>query len=604
MADTIIFDLETDNLLPEVSKIHCIGTLCPGQMVEPLAFSNGPGEVRTSVGVKALSDASILIGHNILYYDLPVLRKLYPNYSWDDQIIIDTLLLSRLLYPDLKAKDFSRRPKLMPLHLYGRHSLEAWGYRLGCYKSEFGKTADWKEWSPEMQAYCLQDVEVTTRLWKMFSQRLELPFDGEDLVLPSWIELEHDVATVLALQEQNGWAFDEDGGRQLEQTLRTELEETSELLRARYPVVAGPEFTPARNNRTKGYIQGAPFCKLIDLKPGSREHIAWIMKTHHGWVPTEFTKEGKPVVDEVVLTELAENMEFTGQKDAALFLTGLNLAKQLGMLSEGNKAYLKAVRNGRIHHHCSVATQTHRCAHKDPNLAQVPSDLRFRALFRASPGKVMVGADLQAIELRMLSHYLARHDDGAYAKILLEDDVHQVNADKIGITRKLVKTVTYAFLYGAGDVKIGHSYNPQLPEKIAKDTGAAIRQAYMDAIPGLELLVNGVRTAAERGYIKAIDGRPIVVDAPHKALNYLLQSSAGVVAKMWMIYVHLHNLEDLGANQLAFIHDELQFEVDPLYEGHLAALLTRSAKDAGELLRLRIPIEAEAKIGQTWADVH
>ena len=602
MTDTIIFDLETDNLLPSVSKIHCIGAANPDCSAYGFNNQDSTKDPSIEVGLRALSSADILIGHNILYYDIPVLRKLYPDYNWVNVEVVDTLLLSRLLYPDLKNKDFSRRPNLMPLQLYGRHSLEAWGYRLGCYKSEFGKTSDWKEWSPEMQAYCLQDVEVTRRLWKMFSQRLNLPFDGEDLEFPNWIQLEHDVAAVLALQEQAGWTFDEDGGRQLEQALRIELEEASELLRARYPVVAGPEFTPARNNGPKGYIQDAPFCRLIDLKPGSREHIAWIMKNHHGWVPEDFTSKNKPVVDEVVLTELSENEQFPGDEDAKSFLKALTLAKQLGMLSEGDKAYLKSVRKGRIHHHCYAGAITHRCVHKDPNLAQVPSDLRFRALFTASPGMVMVGADLQAIELRMLAHYLSKHDGGAYAKILLEDDVHQVNADKIGISRKLVKTVTYAFLYGAGDVKIGHSYDPQLPDKAAKVKGAEIRQAYMDAIPGLELLVNGVRRAAERGYIKAIDGRPIVVDKPHSALNYLLQSSAGVVAKEWMMVVHSDPIPT--SRQLAFIHDELQFEVEPGYKDGLGVWLETAAQAAGELLKLRIPIAAEAKVGANWAEVH
>ena len=119
----------------------------------------------------------------------------------------------------------------------------------------------------------------------------------------------------------------------------------------------------------------------------------------------------------------------------------------LGMLSQGVNAWLKLVTKSRIHHHCSVATSTHRCAHRHPNLAQVNSDERFRKLFIPTPGQLMVGADLSGIELRMLAHYLARYDDGRYADILLNGDIHQVNADKIGITRKLVKNVTYAFLY-------------------------------------------------------------------------------------------------------------------------------------------------------------
>lgn len=139
------------------------------------------------------------------------------------------------------------------------------------------------------------------------------------------------------------------------------------------------------------------------------------------------------------------------------------------MISEGENAWLKLSTTAkRIHHHCSVATNTHRCAHRNPNLGQVPSDERFRRLFIPSPGLCMVGADLNGIELRLLAHYLARYDRGRYAKLLLEDDIHQVNADKIGISRRQVKTVTYAFLYGCGDIKLGHSYDPQLSESSAK----------------------------------------------------------------------------------------------------------------------------------------
>ena len=135
------------------------------------------------------------------------------------------------------------------------------------------------------------------------------------------------------------------------------------------------------------------------------------------------------------------------------------------MISEGVNAWQKLVTTySRIHHHCSVATSTFRCAHRKPNLAQVPSDERFRSLFTVGPGLIMVGADLAGIELRMLAHYLARYDGGRYAKILTTGDIHQTNADKIGITRSQVKTVTYAFLYGAGDTKIGHSYDKQLSD--------------------------------------------------------------------------------------------------------------------------------------------
>ena len=128
---------------------------------------------------------------------------------------------------------------------------------------------------------------------------------------------------------------------------------------------------------------------------------------------------------------------------------------------------------------------------------------------------------LVALSLRQLAHYLARYDGGRYAKLLLEDDIHQINADKIGITRRQVKTVTYAFLYGAGDEKIGYSYDPQLSSSAAKRKGKEIRSAYVSAIDGLADLLAAVAKAAERGYVKSIDGRKIALDSPHKALNYL-----------------------------------------------------------------------------------
>jgi len=322
------------------------------------------------------------------------------------------------------------------------------------------------------------------------------------------------------------------------------------------------------------------------------------MRTHHNWKPGKTTNTGKAVIDETVLKDI-------GTEEALQFFRCFELTKQLGMLSEGNNAWLKLVRNNRIHHHCSVATNTFRCAHRSPNLAQVPSDLEFRKLFRASPGYVMVGADLAGIELRMLAHYLARYDGGRYGDVLLNGDIHQENADKIGISRRLVKTVTYAFLYGAGDNKIGLSYDAQLSPQAAKKKGAEIRQAYMDAIPGLEKLVTAVKSKAESGYISLCDGRRCAVDGSHKALNYLLQGSAGIVAKQWMI--HIHNTIktcDIQAHQLAFVHDELQFECPPEYTDTLSSALTSSSLMAGETYNLRVPIEAEAKVGMTWADVH
>ena len=417
--------------------------------------------------------------------------------------------------------------------------------------------------------------------------------------LPDWVALEHKVAQILTQQELHGWSFDTKAAWQLASALRKELEQTCEVLRNRHPFVQGSEFTPKRNNRTSGYVEGCPITKLKELNPTSRDHISWILQTFHGWTPTQMTPTGKPIIDEVILKDI-------GTPIAMDFLKCLDITKSLGMISEGTNAWLKLCTTAsRVHHHCSVGCATFRMSHKNPNLAQVPSDSRFRQLFVPTPGQVMVGADLAGIELRMLAHYLARYDGGRYADILLNGDIHQVNADKIGISRKLVKTVTYAFLYGAGNEKIGLSYDSSLSTSRAKSKGKEIRDAYVEAIPGLDSLLAAVKAAGDRGFVKAIDGRRVPLDSSHKALNFLLQGSAAALAKRWLV-INQETIDNtqLCCSQLAFVHDELQFECDPQHAEDLSTSLVYSAAAAGEFYKLRIPIAAEAKIGNNWAEVH
>ena len=413
--------------------------------------------------------------------------------------------------------------------------------------------------------------------------------------LPAWLTLEHQVAQILTQQEIHGWYFDERAAWELESTLRREYEDTCKVLRDRHPYVKGAEFTPKRANRTKGYVEGCTFTKLKELNPTSRDHIAWILQTHYGWIPSLMTSTNKPVINETVLKDIGTDI-------ALQFLKLLDLTKQLGMISEGVNAWQKLVTKSRIHHHCSVATSTFRCAHRKPNLAQVPSDERFRKLFTASPNKVLVGADLSGIELRMLAHYLARYDKGRYTKILLTDDIHSVNAKRIGISRRDVKTVTYAFLYGAGDRKIGVSVDKQLNDEEATKRGKEIRKAYIAAIPGLKELLEAVHKASERGYVRGLDNRRILVDSRHKSLNYLIQGSSAIIAKRWMVLANERLPTD--THQLAFVHDELQYETKEENVDDLKFTLEYSAACAGEYYGLRTPIAAESKSGKTWADVH
>ena len=163
----LVFDCETNGLLHDVCEIHCIA-IYDNTKEETFVFNNqGDQSGPITEALHWLSSADVIVGHNVINYDLPVLRKIY---SWFDTnaSIVDTLILSRLYHPNMMEIDKKRNIARMPLQLYGRHSLESYGYRLQEYKGEFGKTTDWQEWSQEMQDYCVQDVKVTTKLCEHF----------------------------------------------------------------------------------------------------------------------------------------------------------------------------------------------------------------------------------------------------------------------------------------------------------------------------------------------------------------------------------------------------------------------------------------------------
>ena len=163
----LVFDCETNGLLNDVSEIHCIA-IYDSTKKKTFVFNNqGSDCPPITEGLHWLSSADVIIGHNIIGYDIPTLRKVYPWFKYDGDVL-DTLVLSRLYHPNLMEIDKRRNVPRMPMQLYGRHSLEAYGYRLGEYKGEFGKTSDWKQWSQEMQDYCVQDVNVTTKLCEHF----------------------------------------------------------------------------------------------------------------------------------------------------------------------------------------------------------------------------------------------------------------------------------------------------------------------------------------------------------------------------------------------------------------------------------------------------
>ena len=591
----LVFDLETNGLPRQgLSRIHCmvIRDLDTGEVHR---FNDEGHAMPLTTGVNMLNEAELIAGHNVVGFDIPVLRQFYGFFQPEGEVV-DSLIMSRLFFPDLLNRDFRRKPTAMPGNLYGRHSLEAWGYRVCDYKSEFGKTTDWQEWSQEMEDYCATDVQVAATLFEKFSDLRSKHARA--------VELEHACARVMAIQEEHGWPFDVAAAERLENELRKESEKLAATMRDTFPYVAGREMTPKRNNSTVGYVKDAPLTKLIEFNPTSRDHIAWAFKTWRNWSPEEFTNSGKAKIDEAVLLAM-------DTPEANTFARLLELQKALGQLSEGQNAWLKQVtREGRIHHACQLATNTGRNAHSRPNLAQVSSDPRCRALFGPGKGMVQVGADASGLELRMLGHYLAYYDGGSFADVVINGDIHQQNADRVGVSRKAVKTITYAFLYGAGDKKIGLSVDKTLSDAKAAKVGKDIRAKFVAAIPGLDQLLEAVGKRAEGDKLKGLDGRIIRLQGKkHAALNYLLQGAGAIcckawVVKMWQFFDEMQLSVPNDLQPLGFIHDEVQLAVHPTKVDAVSQTILDSMVIVGQELGLNVPLAAECKQGETWADCH
>ena len=591
----LLFDIETNGLPRQgMSCIHCIVVkdLDNGEVYR---FNDTGSAQSITEGINLLAEADVLVGHNIVGFDIPAIQEFYPFFLPKAKTY-DTLILSRMFFPDILSRDYRKKPIGMPGKLYGRHSLESWGYRLGDYKGEFGKTTDWSDWSKEMEDYCEQDVHVCMTLFELFTSKLDKFNDS--------IRLEHDLAHIMALQESTGWPFDVDKAQQLESVLRTEMDQLADKMRETFPYVDGGQMIPKRPNSTRGYIKDAPFTKLTEFNPTSRHHIAWAFMTWRGWRPEQFTDKGAPKIDEGVLQSI-------DTEEARTFGRILELQKALGQLSDGPNAWLKMVtKDGRIHHTCQLATNTGRNAHSRPNLGQTSSDPRCRQLFGPGKGMRQVGADASGLELRMLGHYLAYYDGGAFADVVVNGDIHQQNADRVGCSRKDVKTLTYAFIYGASDKKIGTSLDKSLDDARAARLGADIRKKFLEAIPGLDQLLKAVDGRARSDVLKGLDGRPIRLQGKkHAALNYLLQSAGAIVCKRWNV-IAFEQLQKLGYTWgidyqwLGWIHDEIQLAVQPNFVNDAKFQLEWSIVQAGEYYQLRVPLASEAKEGASWADCH
>jgi hypothetical protein len=598
MKTTAYFDIETNAItdwatLSDLETLHCL-VVIDHQGTHRYRAEN------IQDGLKRLSAASTIIGHNGIDFDAIALWKLYGFRHPDVQ---DTKIMGRLLFPDLRNDDFKREG--FPKELIGSHSLKAWGYRIGQHKDNHGETEDWSTWSQEMEDYCVTDVEVTKAIHDFFLRK------GLGR-LQQANELEHGFAKAIRIQVMNGFPFDIKAAEELTCTLMSRRAELDKELREVFPPTiettksswwVAPDGTKSRTKKAlveKGYkakdiSKGDPVTKEVPFNPNSRDQIAERLMAN-GWKPKAY--EGKrPAINEGVLKEI-------GTPQAEKLLEYLLVSKRLGQVAEGNQAWLKLEKNGYIHG--SVNTNgavSGRCTHSNPNVAQVPSirapyGKECRASFTAPEGKVLVGADASGLELRCLAHYLAMFGDKEYAKTILEGDIHTANQKAAGLpTRDDAKTFIYAFLYGAGDAKIGSIVGGSSRQ------GKQLKEAFMRKTPSIKKLYDAVANAIEtKGMLKGLDGRPLPCRSSHSAVNLLLQSAGAVVMKQAL--VEFVKMAKLPYTMHANVHDEVQFSCDPKHAEELGQSFCNALTKAGQVLNFNCRLDGEYKVGANWAETH
>ena len=593
----LVYDIETDGLLDEVTRIWCLVTM-DLETKEIRAYSDCDYDLPAlSEGLETLAQAEEVIGHNIISYDGPVINKLYPSLCLCPKQI-DTLVLSRLTYFHIGDTDH-RLVKLgkLPKKLLGKHSLKAWGYRLRYWKGDYD---DWTQYSTEMLEYCKRDVKLTEKIYnKCMTQE---PTQKS-------VDIEMDFQHIIAQQERNGIPFNTAKAEEMSANLLGDKEDLVRQIRDIVPThILYKEFTPKRDNKTKGYIAGITITKekVVPFNPGSRQQIISFLQRKYAWEPTKFTDKDNPTIDSDVLNDIP-------YPEAKLFAKYFEVNKLLGMMSEGKNGWLKFVKDGRIHGKViTIGTLTHRCAHVRPNLGQVPSigsymGREVRALFHAPPGYKLVGCDASKLELVCLAHYLAKHDGGTYAEIVESGDVHEKNRQAAGLeTRSQAKRFIYAFLYGAGAEKLGSIIEPMADSRKRKALGISAKNKLYREIPALQRLSEDVqRVFRVRGYIKLLDGRTVFPRSSHTVLNTLLQGAGAVVTKKaTTLFWERIRAENIEAYPALHCHDEHQTLTLAENAERVGELGVAGMEEASAYFNLRCKLTGEAKIGQNWQETH
>jgi len=580
---SLVFDIETDDL--NATKIWCLST-CDSKTEELNSYYGDT----LQEGIKKLEDADKLIGHNIIGFDIPVIRKL-TGVDLSNKKLVDTLVLSRLFNPVRE----------------GNHGLESWGFRLDLPKIEF---EDYGNFSPEMVTYCERDVLLNKRVYDALSKEKH-GFSRES------IDLEQNIAGILYKQREKGFLLDVKFATLLLAILKDKLDGTvaevhKEFKPEEHTLILYPTKTSAGklskmavdSNGLKYRLNSDEYDALnekdeiarisrTEFNLGSRKQIGEYLKKF-GWKPTKFTPTGQPIVDESTLKRIDSIPQ------AKLIADYLMYQKRIAQI----KSWLDNIDNeDRVHGFVNPnGTITGRMTHREPNLAQVPSSSSpygkdCRACWIVPKGYNLVGIDASGLELRMLAHYM---NDEDFTNEILHGDIHTANQNLAGLkSRSQAKTFIYAFIYGAGNEKLGTVVGG------GKQDGQRLKQRFLSNLPSLRNLKDRVTRAAAKGFIKGLDGRKIYIRSAHSALNALLQGGGSIVMKKALELLNQYIIEhELDAHFVANIHDEWQIEVAEKDAKKVGELGVVAIQNAGISFDMKCPLDGEYHIGGNWSETH
>ena len=595
---TMVFDIEADDFLESVTKVHCISISVDGEAPTCYAGDN------VARAMKVLEYGDRLVGHNILGYDLPVLHKLY-GWRNKSKEVMDTLVLSRMAWPDIINKD--SKDAFIPKKYWGRYSLRAFGHRL---KMNKGSMDSFDTYTDEMQEYCNTYVRITAELWTKIQKR-GLSAEAAHLEL-KFSKLAHKM-------QWRGIYFNEVGAAELYVKMDDErnalLQECTSLVPPVVTEMKTPQYWVCQKTFTqysrkadappaakKSLVKGPMKTKTTYFNPLSRQQVGDFLISR-GWEPEDTTPTGKPKVDEKTL------LSITDIPEAQVLAKIYRLQKMIGMLAEGNEAWLKLSVNNRLHPKLNtIGAVSGRTSCVRPNLQQVPSarlpyGAECRSLFGADYGYDLVSCDAKSLEVRCFAHYMAKYDSGEFADAVLLGDIHQVNADMMHCDRQTAKNTFFALIYGAGA--------PKISTMLGID--ATMAQEMIDQLfrkrPAMRHLIDGIkRTAQKRGHLVGLDGRRLHPRSVHSSVNLLIQAAGSCVSKRAALNLNAKiNVDSWNERRVAivgFIHDELLIECKEGYGDYVLERAIHSFKDTTGQFNLRCAMDGEGSIGKTWHEVH